>query len=104
MAHGRWIMLEGVGPGIGKSTLAESLAKALAERGDDVDLIVAASIFERPEFADAAEGFRTKRFERNRTALPDAYRALVERHVVTGAWVIFDWSVAGMVEDLPWAS
>src|SRR5437899_5876556 len=103
-APGRWVMLEGVGPGIGKSTLAASLAKALAERGDDVDLIVDASIFERPEFTDAAEGFRTKRFTRTRVALPDAYRALVKRHAATGAWIIFDWSAAGMVEDLPWAS
>jgi tRNA uridine 5-carbamoylmethylation protein Kti12 len=81
-------MIDGAGPGIGKSTLAEDLARALSERGVPVDLVTEHAIFERPEFAEAADGFRAKRYDVEREALPKAYAALVQRN----AWVIFDWS------------
>ena len=102
--RGRWIMVDGIGPGIGKSTLAWNLATALAERGVPVDLLPENAIFNRPEFADAAVGFRSKQFELEREALPKGYRALVRRNEASGAWVVFDWSAGSMAEDLPWAA
>jgi thymidylate kinase len=96
-------MIDGVGPGIGKSTLAWNLAEAIAQRGLPVDILPENAIFNRPEFADAAVGFRTKQFDIEQEALPQGYEALVQRHADSGAWIIFDWSAASMAEDLPWA-
>jgi thymidylate kinase len=103
MMRGRWVMIDGVGPGIGKSTLAENLAAELTTRGIPVDLIPEDALFTRPEFTEAATGFRTSQYLVEQTALPAAYSALVERSRATGAWVVFDWSAASMAEDLPWA-
>ena len=96
-------MIDGVGPGIGKSTLAVSLAQAIVARGLPVDLVPEEAVFDRPEFADAAVGFRTKQFDIERDALPRAYEALVRRNAEAGAWVVVDWSAGSMAEDLPWA-
>jgi len=96
-------MIDGVGPGIGKSTLAENLAAAITARGLDLDLIPEEAIFNRPEFADAAVGFRTKQFDIEREALPRGYEALVRRNADLCAWVVVDWSAGSMAEDLPWA-
>jgi DNA polymerase III delta prime subunit len=54
------LMMEGISPGIGKSTLAESLAESLQAEGTTVDLFPEEQLFTRADFSVVAEGFRTK--------------------------------------------
>ena len=103
MTEHRWVMISGVGPGAGKSTLAAGLARELRGAGAPVDLIPEEDLFVRAEFAEAATGFREKRFESMSQDLLAAYARLVEKAEREGSVVIFDWEAAGMVEDLPWA-
>lgn len=98
----RIVMLTGVSPGIGKSTLAESLAAWIRDEGGSVDLIPEEAIFERPEFAEVGRGFTTRRWPTGEMML-DAYAALFERLSRDRAWGLLDWSCVDMIEDLPWA-
>lgn len=99
----RLVMMDGVAPGIGKSTLAASLADVLQDCGAAVDLFPEEDLFTRPEFAHAAQGFRDKNFPTPEVFLP-AYAATFERMRAQHAWGIFDWNCAGMASDLPWAT
>ncbi|MET9023046.1 hypothetical protein ABZV93_23990 [Actinopolymorpha sp. NPDC004070] len=103
MTGPRLVMIEGVAPGIGKSTLAASLARVLRAGGSPVDLFPEEDLFTRPEFAEVAQGFRTKDFPTPEHFLP-AYAATFEAQRAGNAWGIFDWNCAGMASDLPWAA
>ncbi len=95
-----WIMLDGIGPGVGKSTLASGLAASLPTGGFHIELVPEEAVFERSEFAPAAAEFRSQRFARE-SSLLDAYSALANTADTT---FVFDWSCAAMAEDLPWAT
>lgn len=92
------VMMEGP-PGAGKSTLAEGLAASLGPRallfGDEM-------LFEVPEFAEVAAGFRTKAFP-DESMMLEAYRMFIDRVRDAVDVIIFDWSCVGMIEDLPCA-
>jgi len=44
------VLVNGAGPGLGKSTLVQQLAAALRERGHRVEVFLEAGILRRPEF------------------------------------------------------
>jgi hypothetical protein len=96
------VMMDGVSPGIGKSTLAEGLADSLSARGAAVDLFPEEQLFERIDFAEVAAGFHSLDFP-TPAAFLDAYTATVRRAKANQAWLILDWNCAGMASDLPWA-
>ena len=104
MIEHRWVMISGVGPGAGKSTLGARLARELRKGGTPVDLIPEEDLFVRPEFAEAGAGFREERFELMSDHLLAAYGRVAEKADREGNVVIFDWEAAGMVEDLPFAA
>ncbi|MBO0687736.1 MAG: hypothetical protein J2P45_31695 [Candidatus Dormibacteraeota bacterium] len=54
------IMINGAGPGLGKSTLARALAADLAARGLSVELFVEGDILRRAEFLGVIQEFRTR--------------------------------------------
>lgn len=66
----RLVMLTGSRVGIGKSTLAEGLARRLEEARVTVDLFGEHQIFTRADFADVAEAFRTREFPTPERFLP----------------------------------
>jgi thymidylate kinase len=96
------VMMEGVAPGIGKSTLAEGLADSLRASGAAVDLFPEEQLFERGDFAEVAAGFRSKDFP-TPAAFLHAYSLTLRRAKASQAWLILDWNCAGMASDLPWA-
>ena len=98
----RLVMIEGVAPGIGKSTLAASLAGLLESGGAAVDLFPEEQLFTRPTFARVAQAFRGQASP-GPELFRAAYTATIEQARAQQAWVIFDWNCAGMASDLPWA-
>lgn len=96
------LMMEGISPGIGKSTLAESLAESLQAEGTTVDLFPEEQLFTRADFSVVAEGFRTKASPTPEAFL-DAYGKTIGRCLANQAWLICDWNCAGMASDLTWA-
>lgn len=96
------LMMEGVSPGIGKSTLAESLAKSLQAEGLAVDLFPEEQLFTRTDFSVVAAGFRRKASPTPEAFL-DAYGKTIGRCLANQAWLICDWNCAGMASDLTWA-
>lgn len=101
----RFIMITGVGPGIGKSTLAEGLVARGAELGCAIDLFGEEQIFTRPAFAEVGRAFRERtggeRVYPSAGMLIEGYRRVVDQ-IRHGA-MVFDWSCLGMISDLPWA-
>jgi hypothetical protein len=87
-------------PGSGKTTLAEGLVGALGPR---TFLFGEGLLFEIDEFADVAVAFRTKTTFPDTAMMLDAYSRFVDRVRDDVDVVVFDWSCAGMVEDLPCA-
>ncbi|MEQ7125769.1 hypothetical protein ABN034_14755 [Actinopolymorpha sp. B11F2] len=98
----RLVMLSGSCAGIGKSTLAEGLARRLEEAGATVDLFGEHQIFTRADFADVAEAFRSREFPKPERFLP-TYARIFDGFRATSAWGVLDWHCAGMAADLPWA-
>lgn len=96
------LMMEGISPGIGKSTLAESLAESLQAEGMTVDLFPEEQLFTRADFSVVAEGFRTKTSPTPEVFF-DAYGETIGRCLANQAWLICDWNCAGMASDLAWA-
>lgn len=94
-----WISLAGEA-GVGKSTLATSLAEVLRRRGHSVDRFGEEELFTRPEFALVADRFRhgdgpaAGQFE-------EAYGAWLTS-LTAGSAAITDWSPASMAGDLSW--
>jgi hypothetical protein len=103
MVDPRLVMMEGVAPGIGKSTLAASLATVLEDSGTPVDLFPEEELFTRPEFTQVARRFRERSSPTPEVFLP-AYTSTVEQLRARNAWGVFDWNCAGMASDLSWAS
>lgn len=101
----RFLMITGVGPGIGKSTLAEGLADRARELGQDLDLFGEEQIFTRPAFAEIGRAFRERRD--GVRVYPDGAMLLEGyRRVLAGlgdAVLVFDWTCLAMISDLPWA-
>ena len=95
-------MMGGVSPGIGKSSLAASLAETLQEMHIDVDLFPEEQLFERAEWSVVADGFRTESSPTPEHFL-DAYAKTMGRCLSNQAWLICDWNCAGMASDLTWA-
>jgi thymidylate kinase len=95
-------MMDGVSPGIGKSTLAESLAESLQAQGIAVDLFPEEQLFTRTDWRAVADGFRAKASPTPEVFLP-AYRETIGRCLANQAWLICDWNCAGMASDLTWA-
>jgi hypothetical protein len=98
----RLVMLSGSCAGIGKSTLAEGLARRLEDAGATVDLFGEHQIFARVDFADVAEAFRSRDFPTPERFLP-TYARIFDGFRAAHAWGVFDWHCAGMAADLPWA-
>ena len=100
-----FIMITGVGPRIGKSTLAEGLAARAQELGQDLDLFGEEQLFTRPAFIEIGRAFRDRRDGQrvypSAEMLLDGYRRVIDG--LGGGGVIFDWSCLGMISDLPWA-
>jgi thymidylate kinase len=96
------VMMEGVSPGIGKSTLGELLAESLRAQGVAVDLFPEEQLFTRDDFSAVAHGFRTKASP-SPEAFLDAYGQTIGRCLANRAWLICDWNCAGMASDLTWA-
>lgn len=94
-----WIGLAGEA-GVGKSTLATSLAEVLRRRGHPVDLFGEEELFTRREFALIADRFRNGdgpaagQFE-------EAYGAWLTS-LPADSVAITDWSPASMAGDLSW--
>jgi thymidylate kinase len=103
MIDPRLVMMDGVAPGIGKSTLAASLARVLADSGTPVDLFPEEDLFTRSAFARVAQAFRERCAPTPETFLP-AYAETIEHARAQHAWTICDWNCAGMASDLAWAS
>jgi len=102
----RFVMITGVGPGIGKSTLAEGLAGRAAEFSCEVDLFGEEQIFTRPAFAEIGRAFRDRDEEGSRIfpsgeMLLDGYRRVIGE--AGQRVIVFDWTCLGMISDLPWA-
>lgn len=98
----RVLMMHGVAPGIGKSSLAESLAWSLQAQEITVDLFPEEQLFTRDDFSVVAEGFST-RVSPTPEAFLDAYEKTIGRCLASQAWLICDWNCAGMASDLDWA-
>ncbi len=96
------LMMDGISPGIGKSTLGESLADSLRAEGIAVDLFPEEQLFTRADFTVVAEGFRTKAYPTPEEFL-DAYERTIGSCLANQAWLICDWNCAGMASDLTWA-
>ena len=101
----RLIMIIGVGPGIGKSTLAEGLvARGGGARLRDRPLRRGADLHP-PAFAEVGHAFRERtggeRVYPSAGMLIEGYRRVVDQ-IGHGA-IVFDWSCLGMISDLPWA-
>ena len=100
-----FIMLTGVGPGIGKTTLAECLAARAGEVGQELDFFGEEQIFTRPAFAEIGRAFRERRggvrVFPSAEMLLDGYRRVIDGLGERG--IVFDWSCLGMISDLPWA-
>lgn len=101
----RFLMITGVGPGIGKSTLAEGLSDRASELGLGLDLFGEEQIFTRTAFAEIGAAFRERRD--GVRVYPDASMLLEGyRRVVAGlgdSAIVFDWTCLAMISDLPWA-
>ena len=95
-------MMDGISPGIGKSTLGESLADSLQAEGIAVDLFPEEQLFTRADFTVVAEGFRTKAYPTPEEFL-DAYDKTITSCLTNQTWLICDWNCAGMASDLTWA-
>ncbi len=102
----RLVMVDGVGPGIGNTTLGRSLTAALP----DVDLIhEEGAVFERSEFSEVGAQFRRHIAGEPDVAHPPpsmlerAYARLVETLQTSGAYGVTDWSFVALAEDLDWA-
>ncbi len=104
-ARSRFIMITGVGPGIGKSTLAEGLAARALGLGAPYDLFGEEQIFTRPAFAEIARAFRERRdgvrVYPTAEMLLQGYRRVLAQLGDRG--IVFDWTCLGMISDLPWA-
>lgn len=98
----RLVMVSGSCAGIGKSTLAEGLARGLEEAGATVDLFGEHQIFTRPDFADVAAAFRSREYPTPEVFLP-TYARMFDNLRAANAWGVLDWHCAGMAADLPWA-
>lgn len=100
------VMVYGIGPGIGQSTLGEGIVAAL-DHGDFVREDDA--VFVRPEFAEVGRQFRRCQAREPGAEYPspgmleEAYRRLVEGVVTSGRTGVMDWSFIDLAEDLPWA-
>ncbi len=98
-------MITGVGPGVGKSTLAEGLAARAPTLGIPFDLFGEEQIFTRPAFAEIGSAFRERR---DGVRVYPSAEMLLEgyRRVLAGlgrGGIVFDWTCLGMISDLPWA-
>ena len=94
----RLVMVGGVSPGIGKSTLSSAIAGALEQRGESVAFIEELACLDLPDIADA---FRTKNFP-GPAQLLDAFRRLLES-APDSDWIVHDGCWVPLAEDLPWA-
>lgn len=92
------VMMEGP-PGAGKSTLAANTARSLGPRAD---LVTDASLFERAEFADVANAYRTRVWPTAEMLL-SAYARVIDRARQEQQIVVADFSAVGLAEELPWA-
>ena len=92
------VMMNGP-PGAGKSTLSKRLAASFGSRAFLFDEEM---LFEVPEFAEVAKGFRSKSFP-DESLMLEAYQTFIERVRNDVSVVICDWSCVGMIEDLPCA-
>ena len=96
------LMMDGISPGIGKSTLAEALAESLQAQDIAVDLFPEEQLFTRADWSVVADGFRSKAYPTPEQFL-DAYAETIGRCLANQAWLICDWNCAGMASDLTWA-
>lgn len=92
----RLVMMEGP-PGAGKTSLADALCASLRGRGEDVDLVPEEAIFDRAEFAEVGQAFKTREWPTGDLML-SAYKRIFAKR-----WIVSDWNAVGMIEDLPWA-
>lgn len=90
-------MMEGPA-GAGKTTLARGLAEKLG----NVDLLTDHDIFERDELAEVARGYKTREWPTPQMFL-DAYARIFQRAKERNETVVCDWSAVGLAEELPWA-
>lgn len=96
-----WVGMAGPA-GVGKSSLTEWIANSLREQDVPVDAFGEEEFFTRLEFAQVADGFRTKHY-----AGPEVFEGAYEAWLSTlaaGAIAIMDWNPAGMAGDLPSAT
>jgi hypothetical protein len=98
-------MITGIGPGIGKSTLAEGLAVRAHALGKPFDLFGEEQIFTRPAFTEIGRAFRERRegvrLYPSAEMLLEGYRRVLAE--LDGRGVVFDWTCLAMISDLPWA-
>jgi hypothetical protein len=97
-----FVMVTGVAPGIGKTTLAAGLVARASTAGLHAEPFEEGQIFTRPAFARFGRAFRDRSACPTAAMMLDAYMALVGE-LGPNAAVVFDWSCLGMVSDLPWA-
>jgi hypothetical protein len=85
--------------GAGKSTLAGAICAWL---GEACELLPEEAIFERHEFEEVGEAFRSKTFPDTQMMLV-AYNRIFARARDARTSIVADWSCIGMIEDLPCA-
>ena len=95
-------MLSGASPGIGKTTLAEGLARRRAQAAAPADLFTEKQIFERAGFAEIGRAFRDRTCPTSQMML-EGYRRVISHLGCERSALVFDWTCLGMVSDLPWA-
>lgn len=97
--------ITGVGPGVGKSTLAEGHAGRARRLGQELDLFGEGQIFTRPAFTGIGRAFRERRdgvrVYPDAAMLLEGYRRTLDE--LGEAAIVFDWTCLGMISDLPWA-
>jgi len=98
----RFVMLSGASPGIGKTTLAEGLARRRSQLAAPADLFTEDQIFEREDFAEIGRAFRDRTYPTAHMMI-EGYRRVISHLGPGRGALVFDWSCLGMVSDLPWA-
>jgi GTPase SAR1 family protein len=94
-----WVAMAGQA-GVGKSTLADSLAEDLRRRGHPVDGFGEEELFTRTKFVAVAEEFRTGSHP-GPGSFEGAYSGWLSCLPEDGIGIM-DWSPSGMAGDLPW--